>query len=329
MDGLPATLIEAIQYYSDPAICRNQLAAMRWPDGVTCPRCGCQRVTFMVSVDRWNCKGCRKQFSVKVGTIFEDSPIGLHKWFAALWLIANAKNGISSCEVSRALGITQKSAWFVLHRIRLAMQSGTIEKQEGTFEVDETFVGGLEKNKHKSKKQNAGRGSVGKTIVFGVLQRGNGTKDATGRRLRSEERIYSQVQATVIRDTSHITLQTEIAARVKAGSEVFSDSHRGYNGLADSYIHAFVDHAVEYAEGRITTNGIENFWSLFDRIVHGTYIKPEPQHLFRYVDEQTFRFNQRGGTDLTRFLQTLHQVSGKRLTFDELTTGHLQYIVPK
>jgi transposase-like protein len=328
-ERLPETLVEAIRYYSDPVICRNLVAGLRWPDGVTCPRCGCDRVTFMETVQRWNCRGCRKQFSVKVGTIFEDSPIELGLWFAGFWLIANAKNGISSCEVGRALGITQKSAWFLLHRIRLVMKTGTLDKQEGTFEVDETFVGGLEKNKHAHKKRNAGRGGVGKTIVLGILKRGNGTKDENGKRRRAEERIYSQVQATVIRNTGNIALQSEIAARVQPGSEVFTDAHRGYRGLEDNYVHAFVDHAVKYAEGRVTTNGIENFWSLLDRIVHGTYIKPEPQHLERYVDEQAFRFNHRGGTDLTRFLQALKQVSGKRLTYDELTTGHLQFIVRK
>ncbi len=280
------------------------------------------------SVQRWNCKGCRKQFSVKQGTIFEDSPIGLDKWMCAIWLVCNAKNGISSCEVARAIGVTQKSAWFLLHRIRLAMQTGTLEKMSGPVEIDETFVGGLEKNKHKDKKQHKGRGGVGKTIVLGILQRGNGTKDETGRRRKAQERIYSQVQATVIKDTAQITLQTEITSRVKQGAEVFTDAYRGYNGLSESFKHSFIDHAVKYAEGRVTTNGIENFWSLFDRIVHGTYIKPEPQHLFRYMDEQTFRFNHRSGTDLTRFLQTLMQISGKRLTYEELITSHLENLGP-
>ena len=209
------------------------------------------------------------------------------------------------------------------------MKNGTVEKMSGTVEIDETFVGGLEKNKHKDKKRNAGRGSVGKAVVLGILERGNGTKDENGNRRRMEERVFSQVQATVIRDTSRETLQAEIKCRVHDGTTIYTDAHRGYNGLEESYIHAYIDHAVKYAEGRVTTNGIENFWSLFDRIVHGTYIKPEPQHLSRYVDEQAFRFNKRSGTDLTRFLQTLTQVSGKRLTYDELTTSHLQHIIKK
>ena len=317
----PETLFEAIQYYSNPDVCRGLLVSLRWSDGVVCPRCACDRVTFMASVQRWNCKGCRKQFSVKVGTIFEDSPIGLDKWFAALWIITNAKNGASSHEISRAIGVTQKTAWFMLHRIRLAMKSGSLEKISGEVEVDETFVGGLEKNKHKDKKQNAGRGSVGKTIVLGVLKRGNTQKDENGKLRKKAERIYSQIRVNVIPNTQHETLFSEICANVQEGTFVYTDAHRGYNGLETAFAHSFVDHAVKYAEGRIYTNGVENFWSLLDRAIHGTYIKPEPQHLLRYVDEQAFRFNHRAGTDLTRFLQVMMQVPGKRITYKELTQG--------
>lgn len=326
---LPETLLEAIQYYDDADVCRNQLAVMRWAVGVVCPRCSCDRATFVQSVQRWNCKGCRNQFSAKVGTIFEDSPLGLDKWFCAMWLIAGAKNGNSSCEIARAIGVTQKSAWYMLHSIRAAMKSGTIEKMSGTVEIDEIFIGGLEKNKHEHRKRNAGRGVVGKSVVLGILERGNGTKDESGNHLKMNERIFSQVQATVIRDTSREALQAVIKCRVNDGTTIFTDAHRGYNGLEGSYLNAYIDHAVKYDEANVSTNGIENVWSLFDRIVHGTYIKLEPQHLSRYIDEQAFRFNKRGGTDLTRFLQTLQQVSGKRLTCDALTTGHLQYMVPK
>lgn len=191
-------------------MCRNLVASLRWPDGVVYPLCGNTDVTFMASVQRWNCRECLKQFSVKVGTIFDDSPVGLDNWLAAMWMICNAKNGVSSCEIGRAIGVTQKTAWFLPHRIRLAMQPGMLDKMTGPVKIEETFVGGLKKKKQKEKKQNKGRGGVGKTIMLRILQRGNGTKNETGRRRRKEELIYSQVQATIVPNTSHITLQVEI-----------------------------------------------------------------------------------------------------------------------
>lgn len=272
---LPETLVETIRYFSDPQVCHDFAVNMRWPEGVECPHCGCDKVGFIATRKKWNCKGCKKRFSVKVGTIFEDSPLGMDTWIVAMWLIVNAKNGSSSCEVGRVLGITQKSAWFVLHRIRLALRAGSIEKMTGTF------VGGLEKNKHKDKKQHKGRGGVGKTIVLGVLKR----TEAAGK--------ISQIRVKVIPNTKQETLHSEIKSTVETGDEVFTDAHKGYRGLEDSYRHAFVDHAIEYVNKRVSTNRVENFWSLLDRMVHGTYIKPEAQHLLRYADEQAFRFNHR------------------------------------
>lgn len=314
---LPETLIDAIRYYSDLDVCRNLVATMRWSDGVICPYCQNKGANFLPSCSKWKCKVCRKVFSVKVGTIFEDSPLGLDKWFTAMWLVANAKNGISSCEVARAIGVTQKSAWFMLHRIRYAMKTGSLDKFDGTVEVDETFVGGLEKNKHKEKKLKAGRGSVGKTIVMGVLERAKTEKD------------ISKIRVAIIPNTTQGTLHGVIKHNVTLGAEVFTDAARGYNGLSEMFKHDFVDHAIEYVKGRVHTNSVENFWNLLDRGIRGTYIRPSAQHLLRYVDEQAFRFNHRSGTDLTRFLQTIRQISGKRLTYEELTQAHLQNMVPK
>ncbi len=248
-------------------------------------------------------KTCHKQFSVKRGTIMEDSAIGLDKWLAAIWLIANAKNGISSYEIHRALGVTQKSAWFLLHRIRLAMQTGTFEKLSGQVEVDETYIGGLARNMHRSDKGRKiqGTGGKGKVAVMGLLERDG------------------KVRAKVISGATREILHGEVRGNVESGAELFTDALRNYKGLEDAYIHKVINHAEKYVDGQIHTNGIENFWSLLKRGIKGTYVSVEPFHLFRYLDEQTFRFNTRKGKDADRFIQTVKQIAGKRLTYDELT----------
>jgi len=288
------------------------MVEIRWPNGVTCPRCSSERVTLFSNRPMFKCNACKKQFSVKVGTIFEDSPLGLDKWLPALWLLANCKNDVSSCEVARDLGVTQKTAWFMLHRIRHAIKQGSIEKMSGTVEADETFVGGLGKNKHKDKKLNQGRGPVGKTIVMGVLERGEGA-------------AKSQVRANVVKDTSKATLHAQIKKEVAEFADLYTDAWRGYNGLSDEYIHKFVDHAVTYAIGQVHTNGIENFWALLKRCLKGTYIAVEPFHLYRYLDEEAFRFNNRAYNDGDRFMMVLRSVDGKRLTYDELTRSYEAY----
>lgn len=280
------------------------MAQIRWPEGVTCPYCEGKTVSYLSTRRIWKCmsKTCHKQFSVKVGTVMEDSPIGLDKWLSAVWLITNAKNGISSCEISRALGITQKSAWFLNHRIRLAMQTGTFEKLSGQVEVDETYIGGLARNMHRDKRHAKinGTGGNGKVAVMGLLER-NG-----------------KVRAKVIADATQATLHGEVRQHVEQGAELFTDGWKAYGGLSPDYIHQVIDHAEKYVDGQIHTNGIENFWSLLKRGIKGTYVSVEPFHLFRYLDEQAFRFNTRKGKDADRFIEAVGSITGKRLTYDEL-----------
>jgi hypothetical protein len=248
----------------------------------------------------WRCNGCKRQFSAKTGTIFEESPLPFSKWLPAMWLISNAKNGVSSCELARSLGVTQKTAWFMLHRIRLALQNGTIERLSGHVESDETFIGGLEGNKHAYSKLGAGRGPVGKTIVWGALQR------------------RGNIVCQVVPDTKAPTLRSNVFRHVERGSNLYTDAHGGYYNLRTVYAHEIVDHAVEYVRGTVHTNGMENFWSLLKRTVKGTYVHVAPFHLFRYLDEQTYRFNERGLTDSERFWQSLSRICGKRITYREL-----------
>ena len=253
-------------------------------------------------------KGCRKQFSVKVGTIFEDSPLPLQKWFVAVWSITNAKNGISSCELARAIGITQKSAWFILHRIRLAMETGTFARIKGEIEADETFVGGLSKNMHKSRRERTitGTGGSGKTAVLGILQ-------------RTSETQSSHVTAKVVENTRGETLQPEIRRVVETGSTLYTDAWASYRGLSDKYTHKVIDHAIEYARDDIHTNDIENFWTLLKRALRGTYVHVNPGHLDRYVDEQSLRFNECEDTDSGRFKTVMGRVPGRRITYASLT----------
>ncbi|HEX2049015.1 MAG TPA: IS1595 family transposase [Actinomycetota bacterium] len=303
----PTTLLEAVRYFSDLDGATAFVAKLRWPDGPVCPSCGHREHSYLTTRRLWKCKACKRQFSVKVGTIFEDSKIGLDKWGPAVWLVANCKNGVSSHELGRSLGVCQKTAWFMLHRIRLAMRSGSFERVAGEVEVDETFIGGKARNMHKSKRAALRRGEartggqVDKTPVFGVLQRA-GT-----------------VQAAVIPDVSKAVLGFELRDRVAKGSRVYSDSHGGYSGLRADYDHQVVDHAERYVDGKVHTNGLENFWSLLKRGLHGTYISVEPFHLHRYLDEQVFRYNARHDDDLGRVATVLGRVEGRRLTYKALT----------
>lgn len=307
----PTTLVEAIRYFADPDVCLDFMVNLRWADGVVvCPTCGRDDVRFIPTRRIWECrsKHSRRQFSVKVGTIFEDSPIGLDKWLATIWMIANAKNGVSSYEIGRSIGVTQKSAWFMLHRIRLAMQDGDFTGMSGEVEVDETFIGGKARNMHKSKRDEVikGRGTIGKTTVMGLLER-HGPDG------------HSAVQAKVVADTRRRTLSPEVRRNVAPGSTVYTDAHSAYFGLISDYAHEVIDHAQEYVRGRVHTNGIENFWSLLKRAIKGTYVSVEPFHLFRYLDEESYRYNTRETDDASRFMGVMHGIIGKRLTYQKLT----------
>jgi transposase-like protein len=306
-DHIPETLTGAIRYFGSADNCHAFLTEMRWPTGVVCPRCNSDEVGKLVVSRRvWNCKGCKKQFSVKVGTIFEDSPLGLEKWLPATWLIVNAKNGISSCELARALGVTQKTAWFMLHRIRLAMQEGSIEKMKGRVEADETFIGAKARNiSPNRRKAKGGDVAFRKTAVLGLLQRN--TEDES-----------SRVRLKVVESVRRFDLDPEVRANVEKGSEVHTDKLRSYEKLADEYVHQVIDHAECYAKGHVHTNGLENFWSLLKRGIRGTYVNVEPFHLFRYLDEQAFRFNERKDSDKGRFLKAIASFAGKRLMYSKL-----------
>jgi hypothetical protein len=304
----PKSLQEAIVYFSNPDNCIDYLAIRRWPNGkVVCPTCGCETVKFSEKRRTWTCAKHhnKREFSIKVGTVMEDSAIPLDKWMMTTWMVTNCKNGVSSYEIARDVKVTQKSAWFMLHRIRLAMQDDFFgSKLNGEVEVDETFIGGKARNMHISerKRRITGTGTKDKTAVIGILERGG------------------KVRASVVPSRRKKVLQEEVYKHVTAGAALYTDALLSYEGLASDYAHQVVDHATQYVDGRVHTNGLENFWSLLKRGISGTYISVEPFHLFRYLDEQMFRFNNRKDLDdAGRFDLVASQLVGKRLTFAELT----------
>jgi transposase-like protein len=309
----PVTLQQAIIYFSDADRAFRYAVELRWPEArIDCPRCGSEKHSFVSTRKIWFCKGCKKQFTVKVGTIFEDSPIGLDKWMTAVWMICGAKNGVSSYEIHRALGVTQKTAWFMLHRIREAMKSGSVVKMggNGPIEVDETYLGPDPYKMHADKKLARYRdvGGRPKVSVMGMLDR--------------ESR---QVRAKVVPNVKRETLQNEILNHIEGGSVVYSDRSHAYDNLAaKQYIHETVNHVEEYVRGQVHTQGIENFWSLLKRGLRGTYVAVEPFHLDRYITEQVFRFNNRATkdnplNDADRFALAMSQIVGRRLTYAQLT----------
>ncbi len=303
---VPTTLLEAVRYFSDPDVAHKFVTELRFPNGVACPRMGCgnAEVAYMPKARRWYCKECKRKFSVKVGTIFEDSPIGFDKWLPAIWLLASNRNGISSCELARGLGVTQKTAWFILHRIRLAMREGSFEKLSGEVEADETYIGPKARsiNRYGDKSKKARGPGYRKTVVFGMRERGG------------------KVRAIVVKDTKRGTLLPKVFESVVPGSTVYTDSLGSYHDLRGRYVHEVINHAESYVEGHVHTNSIENFWSVLKRTIGGTYIAPRPKHLDAYLDEQIFRFNERENEDGPRFLNAVKGSEGKRLTYKELIT---------
>jgi transposase-like protein len=322
----PKTFQEAILYFADRNRCIDYLAMRRWKGGLpVCPVCQRTDAKFLEKQGKWQCKTVHhhRQFSVKVGTVMEDSAIPLQKWLPAIWSIVNDKNGISSWELHRALGVTQKTAWFMLHRIRLGMSlqvkgfGSAARKKMGdggkggtAVEVDETFIGGRKKNMHKDKKirYEARGGAFGKTIVQGLL-----------------DRNAREVRAKVVPNVTRETLQNEILKNVKYGTKIYTDEAVAYEqGMQWRFVHEFVNKSETYVRGQVHVNGMENFWSLLKRTLNGTYVAVEPFHLDRYLDEQIFRYNNRATkdnpmTDADRFSLALTQIANKRLTYAELT----------
>lgn len=308
----PKTLQEAVIYFADLQNCYDYMVPRRWVNSeVVCPTCGSKKVSFLKNQMRWQCSSVhpKRQFSLKTGTVMEDSALGLDKWMVAMWLIVGCKNGISSYEVARALGVAQKNAWHMLHRLRLAMQVGGGDKFTGSVEADETFVGGKVANMHLDKKTRLRMGKKrtggfeGKAVVMGLL-----------------ERHTKQVRVKHLANTRAHHVRGNIKDNVEQGSTIYSDALKSYQKLPqEGYVHEFIDHAEAYVAGQVHTNGLENFWSCFKRSLKGTYISVEPFHLQAYADEQAFRFNNRKMDDAERFDAAVRQVVGKRLTWDELT----------
>jgi transposase-like protein len=304
----PKTLQDAILYFAEFDNCKTFMVNLRWPDGaVKCPNCGSEKVSWLANARVWKCysKHDRPKFSLKTGTIFEDSPLPLDKWIAATWLLVNCKNGISSYEIGRDLGVSQKSAWHMMHRIRFALHNGTFETMlSGHVEADETFIGQKARNMHASVRARkiTGTGGRDKTAVMGIVERGG------------------KVRTSVIPNRKKKTLQAEVRKHVEAGSALYTDFLLSYEGLDSDYAHQVIDHAVSYAEGTVHTNTLENYWSLLKRGISGTYISVEPFHLFRYLDEQAYRYNNRKEMDdFDRFKLAMSQIVGKRLMWKTLT----------
>lgn len=293
-----------LELFPDEASARMYLESRLWPNGVACPECKSRERITVRKDGYYRCNACKLDFTLRTGTIFERSHVPLHKWLYAMYLLVTARKGISSMQLAKEIGITQKSAWFVLHRLREACGKD-LDKLRGSVEIDETFIGGLERNKHEGEKQRLGRGSVGKTPVLGMRERGGRTK------------------AMPIQNTSIDEIQDAIHRNVEVGSTLFTDEHGAYNGLDGLFFkQQRVNHSAnEYVRGRASTNSIESVWAVLKRGLNGVYHQVSKKHLGRYVDEFTFRLNDGkvARHTLARLDSFVDAVAGKRLTYARLT----------
>jgi transposase-like protein len=301
-------MLEAVRQFADPQKAHDFFVQIRFPNGVACPRLGCgsASVAYMPKVWRWYCNECKRQFSAKVGTVFEDSPIPLTKWLPAVWLIASNRNGISSYEIARGLEVTQKTAWFMLHRIREMMGDHSDDMLTGTVEADETYIGGKWKNRSKSKRKERSLASTrydDKTPVFGMVER------------------KGRVRAFAIPDRKlQKTILPKLRDSIHPDATVYTDSHTLYTHINEFFLkHSTVNHGLdEYVRGDVHTNNIEAFWSVLKRTIGGTYTHVNPRHLDRYLAEQVYRFNERDNEDGPRFAKATKRADGKRLTYKGL-----------
>jgi transposase-like protein len=312
---VPRTLIEAVSYFADQDVAHDFFVQLRWPNGAACPHCGNAIVAYMPNYRRWTCKECRLaktssgQFTAKTGTIFEDSPISFSKWLPAIWLLTATRNGTSSCELARALGVTQKTAWFMLHRIRETLAEDDGFALDGPVEADETYVGGLSKKMNAKRRARFSRSKSGqeKVAVFGMVERNMPGKPK------------GRARAFVVPFVEKEFIQGGLRKYVTPGDEIHTDGHPVYKTLKRDFMHHVIDHAYAYVQGHVHTNSIESFFSVFKRTIRGTYIAPRPKHLHRYVAEQVSRFNERESTDGYRFFLATKKADGKRLTYRQLT----------